>query len=63
MKRVACPKKRRKKLRNILIQNPEKALDTLAREELGINPDDLGIRMGGGNFRLLFLLLLAPPFH
>ncbi len=25
-----------------LIANPEKALDTLAREELGLNPDDLG---------------------
>jgi VIT1/CCC1 family predicted Fe2+/Mn2+ transporter len=30
-----------KRIANILIQNPEKALQTLAREELGINPDDL----------------------
>ena len=29
-----------------LIANPEKALDTLAREELGLNPDDLGSPMG-----------------
>jgi VIT1/CCC1 family predicted Fe2+/Mn2+ transporter len=25
-----------------LMENPDKALDTMAREELGINPDDLG---------------------
>lgn len=29
------------RIAHILIQNPEKALQTLAREELGINPDDL----------------------
>jgi VIT1/CCC1 family predicted Fe2+/Mn2+ transporter len=29
-----------------LIANPEKALDTLAREELGLNPDDLGSPIG-----------------
>jgi len=29
-----------------LIANPEKALDTLAREELGLNPDDLGSPSG-----------------
>ena len=29
-----------------LIANPEKALDTLAREELGLNPDDLGSPLG-----------------
>jgi VIT1/CCC1 family predicted Fe2+/Mn2+ transporter len=26
--------------------NPEQALDTLAREELGLNPDDLGSPLG-----------------
>ena len=31
---------------NKLIANPEKALDTLAREELGLNPDDLGSPIG-----------------
>jgi VIT1/CCC1 family predicted Fe2+/Mn2+ transporter len=30
-----------KKVADLLIQNPDKALDTLAREELGINPDEL----------------------
>src|SRR5262245_20846299 len=29
-----------------LIANPEKALNTLAREELGLNPDDLGSPIG-----------------
>lgn len=29
-----------------LVQNPEQALDTLAREELGLNPDDLGSPIG-----------------
>jgi VIT1/CCC1 family predicted Fe2+/Mn2+ transporter len=35
------PKEEAVKVANLLIQNPEKALETLAREELGINPDDL----------------------
>ena len=29
-----------------LVANPEQALDTLAREELGLNPDDLGSPIG-----------------
>jgi VIT1/CCC1 family predicted Fe2+/Mn2+ transporter len=29
-----------------LIANPEKALDTLACDELGLNPDDLGSPVG-----------------
>ena len=29
-----------------LVANPDKALDTLAREELGLNPDDLGSPIG-----------------
>jgi VIT1/CCC1 family predicted Fe2+/Mn2+ transporter len=29
-----------------LIANPDQALDTLAREELGLNPDDLGSPIG-----------------
>jgi len=29
-----------------MIANPEQALDTLAREELGLNPDDLGSPIG-----------------
>jgi VIT1/CCC1 family predicted Fe2+/Mn2+ transporter len=35
------PKEEAAKVAHLLIQNPSKALDALAREELGINPDDL----------------------
>jgi len=35
------PKDEADKISYILIQDPKKALETLAREELGINPDDL----------------------
>jgi VIT1/CCC1 family predicted Fe2+/Mn2+ transporter len=35
------PKDDAERIANLLIQDPEKALDTLAREELGINPDEL----------------------
>ncbi len=35
------PKEEAVKMSHLLIQNPEKALDTLAREELGINPNEL----------------------
>lgn len=35
------PKDEAEKVANMLIKDPEKALDTLAREELGINPSDL----------------------
>lgn len=35
------PKEEATKMANLLIQNPDKALDTLAREELGINPNEL----------------------
>jgi VIT1/CCC1 family predicted Fe2+/Mn2+ transporter len=31
-----------RRLADTLMQNPERALDTLAREELGLNPDELG---------------------
>jgi VIT1/CCC1 family predicted Fe2+/Mn2+ transporter len=40
------PKIEAKKVADLLIQNPEKALETLAREELGINPDDLASPVG-----------------
>jgi VIT1/CCC1 family predicted Fe2+/Mn2+ transporter len=36
------PAEEAKKLAARIIANPETALDTLAREELGIDPDDLG---------------------
>lgn len=40
------PKDQSIKLAEILINNPNTALDTLAREELGLNPDELGSPMG-----------------
>lgn len=36
------PKTEAENLANRLLQDPERALDTLAREELGLNPDELG---------------------
>lgn len=36
-----------------LLENPEHALDTLAREELGLNPDELGSPWGAALFSFL----------
>ena len=38
------------KLAATVISNPEKALDALAREELGLNPDELGSPWGAAVF-------------
>jgi VIT1/CCC1 family predicted Fe2+/Mn2+ transporter len=35
-----------KKMATLIVSNPDKALDTLAREELGLNPDELGSPQG-----------------
>jgi len=40
------PIKEARHVANHLIQNPEQALDTLSREELGLNPDELGSPVG-----------------
>ncbi len=40
------PKEDAKKLANLMISDPDKALDTLAREELGLNPAELGSPWG-----------------
>lgn len=40
------PLERARELAAALMQQPEHALDTLAREELGLNPDDLGSPWG-----------------
>ncbi|MCP5267114.1 MAG: VIT1/CCC1 transporter family protein [Burkholderiaceae bacterium] len=37
------------RLANTLIADPERALDTLAREELGLNPDELGSPWGAAS--------------
>jgi len=55
-----------------IMQNPESALDTLVREELGLDPDDLGSPVraalssfltfaAGASVPLLPMLLLQPP--
>lgn len=51
-----------------MIQNPEKALDTLAREELGINPGDLGSPYGAAissfvSFTIGAFIPLFPFFY
>jgi len=48
-----------------MLQDPEHALDTLAREELGLNPDDLGSPWGAAIFSFIAfttgaLIPLAP---
>jgi VIT1/CCC1 family predicted Fe2+/Mn2+ transporter len=40
------PKLESEKLAKLIISDPERALDTLAREELGLNPTDLGSPWG-----------------
>ncbi len=40
------PRKEARELADRMISNPEKALDTLAREELGLNPQELGSPIG-----------------
>ena len=66
------PKKEATRLASRLIADPEHALDTLAREELGLNPDELGSPWGaagssfvafaaGALLPLLPYMLLAGP--
>src|SRR5205823_4626528 len=49
-----------------IVKNPAKALDTLAREELGLNPDELGdpFRVASSSFICFALGALVPllPF-
>jgi VIT1/CCC1 family predicted Fe2+/Mn2+ transporter len=35
-----------KKMADLIISDPDRALDTLSREELGLNPNDLGLPLG-----------------
>jgi VIT1/CCC1 family predicted Fe2+/Mn2+ transporter len=54
-----------RRMTRALVQNPDAALDALAREELGLNPDDLGSPWGAAAFSFLAfaagaLLPLAP---
>jgi len=42
-----------RRITRVLVKNPEAALDALAREELGLNPDDLGSPWGAAIFSFL----------
>ena len=42
-----------RKIATRLVEEPEKALDTLAREELGLNPDDLGSPWGAAIYSFI----------
>jgi VIT1/CCC1 family predicted Fe2+/Mn2+ transporter len=42
-----------KRLADSMIADPERGLDTLAREELGLNPDELGSPWGAASFSFL----------
>lgn len=56
------PREEAVKVANILIQDPDKALATLAREELGINPDDLVSEWGAAISSFIsFVLGAAIP--
>ncbi len=50
-----------RKITKKLIANPDQALDTLAREELGLNPDDLGSPHRRGDLLLHRLLHRREP--
>jgi VIT1/CCC1 family predicted Fe2+/Mn2+ transporter len=53
------PKEDAIKISNVLIQDPDKALETLAREELGINPDDLGSPWGAATSSFISFVIGA----
>ncbi len=46
-----------RKLGSSLVQDPQNALDTLAREELGLNPEDLGSPWGAAFFSFMSFAL------
>src|SRR5690606_22243955 len=59
------PQEDARKLAATLMADPTRALDTLAREELGLNPDELGSPLGAAFFSFLSfaigaLIPLAP---
>jgi VIT1/CCC1 family predicted Fe2+/Mn2+ transporter len=59
------PRDEARSLADRLIQDPKRALDTLAREELGLNPDELGSPVGAAlssfvAFSLGAIVPLAP---
>jgi len=56
------PKEEAVKIANLLMQNPSNALDTLARDELGIDPDDLVSPYGAAGYSFCsFIIGAAIP--
>ena len=60
----ASPTRRRTRSPHRIFQDPERALDTLIREELGLDPDELGSPWGaaGGSF-VAFAVGARDPGH
>lgn len=58
------PREEAERLGRAIVQNPESALDTLAREELGLDPADLGSPWGaaGSSFAAFVAGALVPLF-
>jgi VIT1/CCC1 family predicted Fe2+/Mn2+ transporter len=59
------PEAEARRLAERIVADPERALDTLAREELGLNPDELGSPIGAAGFSFVSfaagaLVPLAP---
>jgi VIT1/CCC1 family predicted Fe2+/Mn2+ transporter len=59
------PEEDARRLADRIVADPERALDTLAREELGLNPDELGSPIGAAGFSFVSfaagaLVPLAP---
>jgi vacuolar iron transporter family protein len=59
------PKDKAREIAHVLVKDPKTALDALAREELGLNPDDLGSPLGAASssfvaFSLGAMLPLVP---
>jgi len=44
------PEDEAKRMADVILVDPDRALDTLAREELGLNPDELGSPWGAAGF-------------
>ncbi len=58
------PREEAERLGRAIVQNPESALDTLAREELGLDPADLGSPWGaaGSSFAAFVAGAMVPLF-
>ncbi len=53
------PEGEAQKMANVILVDPTRALDTLAREELGLNPSELGSPWGAASFSFVAFALGA----